>query len=319
MNNREKILQSLVPILDKPEFVTIENEKLKEIAKEFLEVETPSWDNNLHLFGTPEETVQYYFFLDSINFCFWALKGQSRWEYQINGEWVGGYYAYCRAIKDAFLKDRRLFDANYLSNIPKKDFESIFLSGRNNLLLINERHKIIQENFRILRDFFDGQAMNLLLQAEMDTDKIISILLERFPTFDDSVTWNKNKILFLKRAQIFISDISFAGLPDLEIKNLDYLTIFADYKIPQIFDSLGVLKYNSELNEDIVEERLIPPNSRKEAELRASSIIASEKMRDELEKLGRKISINELDWILWTKAKATKFTKPHHKTLTIFY
>jgi hypothetical protein len=319
MTTREKILQSIVPILDKPEFVTIQREKLKEVAIEFLKAEVPVWNNDLHLLGTPEETSQYYFFLDSINFCFWGIKGQPRWEYQINGEWVGGYYAYCRAIKDAFLRDRRFFDADYLSNILKKDFESIFLNGRNNLLLINERHKIIQKNFRILRDSFGGQAINLLLQAEMDADKIVSILLEKFPTFNDSVMWKKNKILFLKRAQIFISDLSFSKLPELRIKNIDHLTVFADYKLPQIFESFGVFKYNSELNADITDEKLIPANSQKEAELRASSIIASEQMRDELEKLGRKISINELDWILWTKAKTTTFTKPHHKTLTIFY
>jgi hypothetical protein len=319
MTTREKIIQSLAPVLDKPKFVTIQTKRLKEVAVEFLKAEVPLWNNDLHLLGTPQETAQYYFFLDSINFCFWGLKNQARWEYQINGEWVGGYYAYCRAIKDAFLRDQRFFDADYLSEISKKDFELIFSGGRNNLLLIDERHKIIQENFRILRDSFNGQAMNLLLQSEMNTDKIVSLLLDKFPTFNDSAIWEKNKVLFLKRAQIFVSDLSFTGLLELTIKNLDHLTVFSDYKLPQIFESLGVLKYNSELETDIREEKLVPINSQKEIELRASSIIASEQMKKELEKLGRKITINELDWILWTRAKNTEFMKPHHKTLTIFY
>jgi hypothetical protein len=319
MTTREKIIQSLAPVLDKPKFVTIQTKRLKEVAVEFLKAEVPLWNNDLHLLGTPQETAQYYFFLDSINFCFWGLKNQARWEYQINGEWVGGYYAYCRAIKDAFLRDQRFFDADYLSEISKKDFELIFSDGRNKLLLIDERHKIIQENFRILRDFFNGQAMNLLIQSEMDTDKIVSLLLDKFPTFNDSAIWKKNKVLFLKRAQIFVSDLSFTRLPELTIKNLDHLTVFSDYKLPQIFESLGVLKYNSELETDIREEKLVPINSQKEIELRASSIIASEQMKNELEKLGRKITINELDWILWTRAKSTEFMKPHHRTLTIFY
>jgi hypothetical protein len=319
MTTREKILQSFAPILEKPNFVTIQVEKLKEMAMELLEAEVPTWDNDLHLLATPEETAQYYFFLDSINFCFWGLKGQARWEYKINNEWVGGYYAYCRAIKDAFLQDQRFFDADYLKDISKEGFESIFSNGRNNLLLINERRKIIQENFQILRNSFGGQAMNLLFQAEGDADKIVSTLLEKFPTFNDSVAWKGKKVLFLKRAQIFTSDLSFSGLPELAIKNLNHLTIFSDYKIPQIFEFSGVLKYNSELEADIIGGKLIPANSQKEVELRASSIIVAEQIKKELEKLGRKITINELDLILWVKAKETTFTKPHHKTLTTFY
>lgn len=319
MTTREKILESLTPVLKSPEFVTIQTDRLKEVSREFLGAEVPIWDNDLQLLGTPEETAQYYFFLDSINFCFWGHKGQTRWEYQINDEWVGGYYAFSRAIKDAFLHNRRFFDADYASTISKKDFASIFSSGRNELLLIHERHKIIQENFQILRDSFGGQAMNLLIQAEMDADRIVSVLLEKFPTFDDSVIWKENRVLFLKRAQIFVSDLSFTGLPELKMKNLDHLTVFADYKLPQILESFGVLKYDNELDLDITTETLIPANSRKEIELRASSIAAVEQMRAEMKAQGRKISTHELDWILWVKAKATKFKKPHHKTLTTFY
>ncbi|MFZ1987557.1 MAG: queuosine salvage family protein [Minisyncoccia bacterium] len=319
MTTREKILNSLTPILAHPTFVTIDNERITGIAKEFMESPVPSWDNDLQLLGTPEETVQYYLFLDSINFCFWAPKGKTRWEYSINGEWVGGYYAYSKAIKDAFLKDPRLFDAEYLSQIPEEDFGSIFAAGRNELLLMEERLEIIRENFRILREHFDGQALNILKEAGMDADRIVSLLLEHFPSFDDSVDWNGHQIFLLKRAQIFVSDLSFAGLSELTITNLGNLTVFADYKLPQILESFGVLRYSSELDADVVNEILIPAGSQKEVELRASSIAAIEQIRNEIERLGREISTNELDWILWVKAKATTFSKPHHKTLTTFY
>ncbi len=319
MITREKVLGSLASVLKKPEFVFSNASKVKEVALGLLRVPVPSWDNHLQLLGTPEETAQYYFFLDSINFCFWGKKDQPRWEYQINGEWVGGYYAYSRAIKDAFLRDSRFFDASYVSTISQGDFRSIFSAGRNTLLLIDERLEIIRINFRILQESFGGKAINLLNQAGMDADKIVAMLIEKFPTFDDSVLWNNNKVFFLKRAQILVSDISFTGLPEFVIKNLDHLTVFADYKLPQILESLEVLTYSSELDVDIGNEVLIPKNSQKEIELRASSIIAIEQIRDEMEKQGRYVSINELDWILWVMAKQTSFKKPHHKTLTTFY
>ena len=316
---REKILNSLIPILTDPKFVVIDTAQLKDVATRLLEAPIPSWDNDLQLLGTAEETAQYYFFLDSINFCFWGKKDNPRWEYKINGEWVGGYYAYSRAIKDAFLRNSKFFDASYLSEVSEEDFKSIFASGRNELQLIDERLEIIRKNFRILNENFDGKAMRLLQEAGMDADAIVSALLEKFPTFDDSIIWNDNRAFFLKRAQIFVSDISFTGLPRLKIKNLDHLTVFADYKLHQILESFGVLKYNPELDSDIVNQVLIPKSSQKEIELRAASIAAIEQMRSEIEKLGREITTNELDWILWVKAKESSFEKPHHRTLTTFY
>lgn len=318
MTTREKILSSIAPVVVGPAHVFINEDKIKEVAQDLLMAQIPSWDNNLQFLGTPEETAQYYFFVDSINFCFWAPKGQMRWEYKIGDKWVGGYYAYSCAIKEAFERDKRLLDAEYLSKIPEKDFRSIFI-GRNSLLLIDERLDIIRKNFSILLDKFDGRAINVLKTAENDADKLVALLVEHFPTFRDKVTFKGKEVYFLKRAQIFTSDLSFVGLAELKLTNLNHLTAFADYKLPQILESFGVLTYSPELNADIVGETPIQAGSLKEIELRASSVVAIERIRDEMTELGRDITINELDWILWVKAKETSFTKPHHKTVTTFY
>ena len=301
-----------------PKHVFIDRDMLKEKAKKFIDMQVPPWNNDLQFVGTPEQTVQYYFFLDSINFCFWAPKGEERWAYKVGEEWMSGYYAYSRAIKDAFVRDTRFFDASYLSAISKEEFEAIF-AGKNTLLLLDERLAIIRENFTILKDKFGGQAMNAIKEAEGDTDKFVEIVLENFPSFRDQVERDGSIYYFLKRVQIFPSDLSFVGIDELRLSNLDHLTVFADYKLPQILESLGVIRYSEELDADIVNERLIPAGSEKEMELRASSIIAIEEMREELVRLGRDITTNELDWILWVEAKATTFAKPHHKTLTTFY
>lgn len=318
MTTREQIINSLQSLVASPKHVFIDQAVLKEKVKKFLDMKVPSWDNDLQFIGTPEQTVQYYFFLDSINFCFWAPKGEERWAYKVGEEWMSGYYAYSRAIKDAFVKDSRFFDAEYVSTISDEDFRGIFV-GKNTLLLIDERLKIIRENFTILKEKFGGQAINLIKQAGGDIDTFVQLILENFPTFRDVIEQDGQKYFFLKRVQIFPSDLSFTGIDELKLSNLDHLTVFADYKLPQILESLGIIKYSEELDSDIVNEVLIPAGSQKEMELRASSIVAIEQMRDELVQLGRDITTNELDWILWVEAKATKFAKPHHKTLTTFY
>lgn len=318
MTTREKILDSIAPVVAKPTHVFINADRIIAVAQELLAAQVPPWDNNLQFFGTPEETAQYYFFVDSINFCFWAPKGQRRWEYKIGDKWVGGYYAYSCAIKDAFERDKRLLDAKYLSEIPEEDFKSIF-AGRNALLLVDERLDIIRKNFSVLLNEFEGKTINLLKASENDADKLVALLVEHFPTFRDEATFKGKDAYFLKRAQIFTSDLSFIGLDELKLTNLDHLTAFADYKLPQILESFGVLTYSPELNTDIESEMLIQAMSLKEVELRASSVVAIERIRDEMVKLGRDVTINELDWILWVKAKETTFIKPHHKTLTTFY
>jgi hypothetical protein len=63
----------------------------------------------------------------------------------------------------------------------------------------------------------------------------------------------------------------------------------------------------------------IPAGSQKEIEIRASTIVAVERMREVIEQQGRKLTTQELDWILWVKSQEVTFAKPHHKTLTTFY
>jgi hypothetical protein len=314
----EKIINSLQPIINSSKHVFLNKENIKKIAKEFVNIKIPNWNNDLQFIGTPEETAQYYFFLDSINFCFWAPKDQEKWHYKIDNKWISGYYAYSRAIKDAFLKDKRFFDAEYLSNISEQDFKNIF-KGKNELLLLNERLLIIRENFSILKKKFNGKAIKILEQAENDTDKFVQILIENFPSFKDIVEYEGQQFYFLKRAQIFPSDLFFTNIKELRLSKIDHLTVFSDYKLPQLLESFGILKYSDELNSDIINEKLIPKNSSRELELRANSVIACELIKDELIHLRRNITANELDWILWVKAKEKKFTKPHHKTLTTFY
>jgi hypothetical protein len=318
MTTKEKILASLAPVLAAPQFVTIDSARIDAVAHEFLNEPVPAWDNEQQLFATPEETAQYYFFLDSINFCFWGPKGEPRWERRINEEWVGGYYAYARAVKDAFMLDRRFMDPEFLAGISEKDFDHVF-NGRNGLLLMPERLTIIRENFAILAQDFHGSAFELVKGAHGDADKLVATLVEKFPTFRDGARFDGKEVLFLKRAQIFPSDMAFSGIPELKLGNLDHLTVFADYKLPQLFVELGIFAYAPELLADITAQDLIEPGSRKEIEIRASTISACERLAARMQALGRAITTNELDWILWVKAKGMKLALPHHRTLTTAY
>lgn len=317
---KQRILDSLAPVLAHSAYVSINEERLEAFAEELAYDPVPPWDNHLQFLGTPEQTMQYYFFLDSINCCFWAPKEGKRWKYFSEGEWLQGYYAFSKAIKDAFVRDERLFDASYVAEMSDTDFYAIF-RGEGELLLLSERVAIIRENFAILRDTFGGSARTFFEAAECDVDRCVDLLCTHFPTFRDQEKFEGRTVYFLKRAQILPSDIAFA-LPDeptVQFTNLDHLTVFADYKLPLILEAFGVLEYAPELLAKIDAEELIPRGSREEIEIRAHTIEAVERLRDAVERAGTVRTVREIDWILWVKAKHLTYRHPHHKTPTTSY
>jgi len=320
LSTKEKILDSLKPIIKNSSVVSINKEKIFELAEKIKEYPIPNWDNITQFLGEPEETIQYYFFLDSINFCFWNIRGKERWTFEKDGEWLNGYSAFSYAIKKAVLKNKKLLDASYLSNITFEEFSKIF-EGKGELLLLEKRHEIIRENFKILRDKYAENAANLVRIAENNVNKLIESILKDFPSFKDWSEFQDQKIYFLKRAQIFISDIyyAFQGKHYGFFKNMEDLTIFADYKLPQLLEAEGVLVYDETLKNKIKNDVLIEKDSLEEIEIRTNTIFACEMLVQQLSKLGRKLTSQNIDWMLWFLAKNTKFFLPYHKTITTNY
>jgi len=319
MKIKQRILASIEPVIKQAEFVNVDRAKLELLAASIKDLPLPAWDNQLQFLGTADQTMQYYFFLDSINFCFWPEKGKEKWQYPKGEQWLSGYYAFSFAIKRFFENNREFFDADKLADISFEQFKEIF-AGIGELQLLEKRWEIIRENFRILSGKYQGQAAHLVKKASGDLNQLIESIIDDFPSFQDISEFGGNKIYFLKRAQIFASDIanSLHENSTLDLSSNDF-TLFADYKIPQLLQAEGVLVYSKELIDKIARESMITKDSREELEIRAFTIHAGELLLAELDSLGRKLMSNELDWMLWSAAKNAVFVLPFHKTLTIFY
>jgi hypothetical protein len=133
---------------------------------------------------------------------------------------------------------------------------------------------------------------------------------------------------FYKRAQIFVADLWGAfGRPTepthpYYFHDIDQVTMFADYRVPQILEHIGVLEYSPKMLQTIVQREEIPFGSEEEVEIRACTIIAVERMKERVNafRLDHKLTSIEMDWILWNWGEAIKdSTRPHHRTLTIYY
>jgi len=104
------------------------------------------------------------------------------------------------------------------------------------------------------------------------------------------------------------------------LDNLDKLTAFADYKLPQMLRSFGIIKYSESLANKVDSYVLIEKDSEEEVEIRSATIWAVEFIRQGLRKKYNFITSSHIDSMLWNKSQTrTREEKPYHRTLTTAY
>jgi len=313
------ILKTTKKVAEQSKDVKINRQQAIKLAALLKKKTVPSWPKQYHLEGSIEEKTQYLFILDSINFSFFADKHKQKWSIKYKGKNISGYFALSLALKRA-AKNSPLLKASFLSSITASLLENI-LGGQGKIPLLKERQTILNENGKILLKKFNGQAVSILNQSNHSAQKFIKILLDNFPSFRDIAKLKGNNVYFLKRAQILAADIygAFSGKGLGAFYDIDRITCFADYKIPQILEHFQVLEYSPKLLEKIKQKEKIRPGSRQEIEIRANTIQAVELLKKYLKQQGRELRSFEVDWILWNMAKKEKTKIPHHMTRTIFY
>ena len=290
------VLKTTKYVIENSELVKINREKIKELARKWKKegIKIPKWDYKHHYFDNSWRTCEYLFILDSLNFG-------------------GNYFDWASYLKKAFEQDKTIA-----------------------LSLSKEKIKILEKNYKILDKKYDsktclpclpdrqavGRFVNLINKCSGDAIKLVSEIVKNFLSFRDEAKYKGRKIGFYKRAQILAGDLyaSFNGKKWGKLKNLDKLTAFADYKVPQILRYYGILEYKDKLARKVDNKKPIMTGSKEEIEIRASMIWAVEFLKEELKKTRINLRSFEIDWILWNKSqnKGLKL-KPHHLAKTIFY
>ena len=159
----------------------------------------------------------------------------------------------------------------------------------------------------------DGSAVNL-----------VRLLLRHFQGFRDTSIYRGTLVHLYKRAQILVGDLWAAygrrkeGL--YSFRDLDQLTMFADYRVPQILREMGIMAYSPALAARIDGRQEIACGSEEEVEIRACTVVAVDMLHKALTSRGLNLLVIEVDWLLWQKGEESKDSiAPHHRTLTIYY
>jgi hypothetical protein len=318
-----EVLETAEHVAKKSQQVQINKQALALFSRRVLadEIQVPPWDPLYHFRGSDEETVSYLLVLDSINFCFWPEHGKARWEIEYQSDNLSGYYGLAAALKKAAESGVEIMEADYLAELAPGQLTQI-LGGKGELPLMRKRLEILNELGRVLQRKYDGQALKLVEAAGRSVLTLVRLLAEMLPSFRDVAEHMGHSVFFYKRAQLFVADLygAFDGKGWGSFKDIDVLTAFADYKLPQVLRHLGIFDYAQTLAEKVDQRVYLEAGSPEEVEIRANTIWAVELIRRELDQMRKRLRAFEIDWILWNLGQRAEFrVKPYHRTLTIFY
>lgn len=280
----------------------------------------PVWDAEFHFVGAPDRMANYVLALDALNFCFWAFADQTRWTHAYHGRELDGYWALAASLKAAIEGGIDLTDARVMSRMDRGTLARIF-AGRGEIPLFEARLAHLKQAGDWLLDRHDGQMIRYLQACDGAAEQIVLGVTRELSSFDDRALYEGQEVRFFKRAQILALDLAscLAGRAPGPLADLDVLTAFADYKVPQVLRELGVLEYDPDLAATIEARREIVAGSPPEVEIRAATVVAVHELSDLLRERGLEVSEAELDGLLWHLGQAMPFAHPYHRTRTIFY
>jgi hypothetical protein len=314
------VLKTTAFVVNHARFVKINHAAIERAADALAEkrVEPPVWNYEYHFHDGTERTVNYLFLLDALNFCFW---GKPKWGIVYDGKKLDGYWALAASLKRALEKHPHFADAESWGCVSPQELTKI-LRGNTTIPLFTERWRNIRELGAILCEHWGRSTATFVADARHDAPRLAQMIAENFASFNDIAVYENREVRFFKRAQILVCDLwgAFGGKQWGAFDNIETLTAFADYKLPQILRAWGILKYTPSLARKVDAQIELAAGSAAEIEIRAATLWAVEFLRDALAARGRKLWSIQVDWILWEASQARfERMKPYHRVRTIFY
>ncbi|MBI5651765.1 MAG: hypothetical protein HZC40_15180 [Chloroflexi bacterium] len=336
------VLKTAARVVEHARFVRINSRALERAADTLAQnpVAPPAWNYELHYHDGTERTVNYLFLLDALNFCFW---GKPKWRVEYRGKTLDGYWALAASLKRAAETNPDFLAAEFLAQITPQELADA-LRGTGEIPLFAERWRSARELGTALKNLWNGQAAHLVECADRDAARLARMIVENLTSFNDIAVYEiragaqrrrgagekiapshraatKLAVYIFKRAQILVTDLwgAFGGKDWGAFENIDALTAFADYKLPQILRAWKILEYTPSLAKKVDAQIELAAGSRAEIEIRAAMLWAVEFLRAALAQRGRALMSLQVDWILWEASQALGGMKPYHRVRTIYY
>ncbi|KAI4119421.1 MAG: hypothetical protein LQ345_000667 [Seirophora villosa] len=290
-------------------------------------------EHTLHPKEKDEKTVNFIFLMDLLNFCFWSENPDPAqcFSVEYHGQTFTGYWSLVAAIHRALEESIPITTPSFWIDdtaCTNDLLDHVFRSATSEPIpLLQQRVHCIREAGRILDTGFSGSVIALVREANHSAASLVNLLTTHFPCFNDTARFDSKSIRFQKRAQILVADLwaCFEGQTFGCFHDIDVITMFADYRVPQMLHSLGCLRYSPPLENQIRSLREIRSGSSWEVQLRGCSIWCVEMIRRHIKRQHPKAEVNAIliDFFLYDTMKQRMDegveTIPHHRTRSIWY
>lgn len=312
-----------------------------------------------------KKCFDWLFLIASLNFSFWSeYEGTpDRFGVEWRGGWGSedrvvhtGYWSLVAAVDRALEEGIPITDPKFYaseSRCPDSLIAHVFRAAphsKESIPLLAERISILRQNGEILCKRFGG-SFQIFYESFMRTTnsegtalQLVKLVADTFPTFQDETVYDGQRFCLWKRAQILVAETWAAFYPPSPADAhplfpgahgaaMHQLTMFADYRVPQILHHLGILSYPPALCALLRGHAPLAPGSREEVSIRAASIVAVERMRRAMVRPAgaEEASGVLIDFYLWDLAKkieigeerveglTTNEMLPAHRTRSIWY
>ncbi|XP_066148311.1 queuosine 5'-phosphate N-glycosylase/hydrolase [Euwallacea fornicatus] len=279
----------------------------------------------VHPKAEDKHALDWLFVVDTLNFCFWSNEREEGWK--VEGH--SGYYALCAAINRALKDNIDILNPKFYSSLTEAQLKNILRSDTKvEVPLLSERLKCLHEVGTALLKNFEGSFKIVVRQSENSAKKLLELIVSNFMCFQDVATYKGQKVAYYKRAQILVGDVwaCFQGQGLGYFKDLDEITMFADYRVPQTLLWFGVIEYGEHINKKLKENYIFNNGDLEEQEIRGCSIHAVELLKVYVNERLKDKKINSIliDHFLWDfRRKHAKEIEekglPFHKVFCIYY
>jgi hypothetical protein len=190
------------------------------------EAPVPPWDSSRHYSG--DHLTEYILVLDTLNFSFW---GSGR-----------GYWQLAESLRDAFNSGDPLWDGERLQALDENGLTRLI----GEFPMAGLRLQALHELAALAQREAGGSIAGLVPPS---APELAGYLSTNLSSFRDVSTYGDLQVPLLKRAQIAAADLWGSGA--VAFTDVDELTCFADYKLPQVLRHLGVLEYSEHLGKRV--------------------------------------------------------------------
>ncbi|ERF74366.1 hypothetical protein EPUS_02053 [Endocarpon pusillum Z07020] len=296
---------------------------------------THSWSaHDLHPKAKDKATLDFIFTMDLLNFSFWSESSEEqRFAVEYRGKRWTGYWSLVACLQRAIDQDVPITDSHFWQDEGECTLEllqHLFRSTTSEQIpMLRERLDCLREAGTVLYKTYSCSFANCIAAAKQSAAALVSLLVQDFPCLRDEHQFEGRRVRIYKRAQILVADIwaCFNGESYGTFHDIDSITMFADYRIPQMLHSLGCLMFSPPLEGRIRRQEEIKSGERYEVELRGCSIWVVELIRRQImndhpdAKVNSILIDNFLYDTLKEKEAAGEMTDmiPHHRTRSIWY